>query len=119
MDATRNGDAGPVVQRCRNFARHGGVPPADEHRGHGATRVAFCGDNLEQLAKLPDACVDFVDCLPRVLRSIRQITPLTARQIRINVVQQKKRPALFQSPPERARLAPFLRRDAKAVLEIF
>jgi hypothetical protein len=22
------------------------------------TRVAYCGDNLEQLAKLPDACVD-------------------------------------------------------------
>jgi hypothetical protein len=23
------------------------------------TRVVYCGDNLEQLAKLPDACVDF------------------------------------------------------------
>jgi hypothetical protein len=22
------------------------------------TRVSYCGDNLEQLAKLPDACVD-------------------------------------------------------------
>ena len=22
------------------------------------TRVVYCGDNLEQLAKLPDACVD-------------------------------------------------------------
>jgi len=24
------------------------------------TRVIYCGDNLEQLAKLPDACVDFI-----------------------------------------------------------
>jgi len=24
------------------------------------TRVIYCGDNLEQLAKLPEACVDFV-----------------------------------------------------------
>jgi hypothetical protein len=24
------------------------------------TRVAYCGDNLEQLAKLPDACVDLI-----------------------------------------------------------
>jgi len=23
------------------------------------TRVVYCGDNLEQLAKLPDACVDW------------------------------------------------------------
>ena len=23
------------------------------------TRVVYCGDNLEQLKKLPDACVDF------------------------------------------------------------
>ena len=24
------------------------------------TRVVYCGDNLEQLAKLPDACADFI-----------------------------------------------------------
>ena len=24
------------------------------------TRVVYCGDNLEQLAKLPDACVDLI-----------------------------------------------------------
>jgi DNA modification methylase len=24
------------------------------------TRVVYCGDNLEQLAKLPDGCVDFI-----------------------------------------------------------
>jgi len=25
-----------------------------------ATRVVYCGDNLEQLAKLPDTCVDLI-----------------------------------------------------------
>ena len=25
-----------------------------------ATRVIYCGDNLEQLRKLPDACVDLI-----------------------------------------------------------
>jgi len=24
------------------------------------TRVVYCGDNLEQIAKLPDACVDLI-----------------------------------------------------------
>ena len=24
------------------------------------TRVIYCGDNLEQLCKLPDACVDLI-----------------------------------------------------------
>ncbi|HUT33563.1 MAG TPA: hypothetical protein VNE39_08800 [Planctomycetota bacterium] len=24
------------------------------------TRVVYCGDNLEQLSKLPDACVDLI-----------------------------------------------------------
>jgi hypothetical protein len=24
------------------------------------TRVIYCGDNLEQLAKLPDACIDLI-----------------------------------------------------------
>ena len=36
IDATGDGDAEPVVQRLRNLARHGDVPTADEHRGHGA-----------------------------------------------------------------------------------
>lgn len=25
------------------------------------TRVIYCGDNLEQLRKLPEACVDLID----------------------------------------------------------
>ena len=28
------------------------------------TRVVYCGNNLEQLAKLPDACVDLIDIDP-------------------------------------------------------
>jgi hypothetical protein len=28
------------------------------------TRVVYCGDNLEQLAKLPDACVDLIYIYP-------------------------------------------------------
>ncbi len=28
------------------------------------TRVVYCGDNLEQLAKLPDACVDLIHIDP-------------------------------------------------------
>ncbi|MGA2853316.1 MAG: hypothetical protein ABSE90_04225 [Verrucomicrobiota bacterium] len=28
------------------------------------TRVIYCGDNLEQLAKLPDACVDLIYIAP-------------------------------------------------------
>ena len=28
------------------------------------TRVIYCGDNLEQLKKLPDACVDLIDIDP-------------------------------------------------------
>ena len=37
------------------------------------TRVVYCGDNLEQLAKLPDACVDliYIDPPPPPLNSNR------------------------------------------------
>src|ERR1039458_9733031 len=43
-----------------------------EGRGEGRpsplldTRVVYCGDNLEQLAKLPDACVDLIYIDPPV-----------------------------------------------------
>ncbi len=30
------------------------------------TRIIYCGDNLEQLAKLPDACVDLIYIAPAV-----------------------------------------------------
>jgi hypothetical protein len=28
------------------------------------TRAVYCGDNLQQFAKLPNGCVNFVNCLP-------------------------------------------------------
>jgi DNA modification methylase len=38
--------------------------PSSAHSGKPSalldTRVVYCGDNLEQLAKLPDACVDLI-----------------------------------------------------------
>lgn len=49
--------------------------PTGEGRGEGKsarpsalldTRVVYCGDNLEQLAKLPDACVDLIYIDPPV-----------------------------------------------------
>jgi len=38
------------------------TPPAKSGRPSALidTRVIYCGDNLEQLAKLPDACIDLV-----------------------------------------------------------
>lgn len=35
------------------------------------TRVIYCGDNLEQLPKLPDACVDLIYIDPPYLRLAR------------------------------------------------
>ena len=34
--------------------------PAGRPSSHLDTRVVYCGDNLEQLRKLPDRCVDLV-----------------------------------------------------------
>ncbi len=40
------------------------TPPAPPRPGKPSslldTRVVYCGDNLEQLAKLPDACIDLI-----------------------------------------------------------
>ena len=36
------------------------VPPRLKPSALLDTRVVYCGDNLEQLAKLPDACVDLI-----------------------------------------------------------
>ena len=44
-----------------------GTPPSETHQKSSArldTRVVYCGDNLEQLAKLPDACVDLIYSAP-------------------------------------------------------
>lgn len=41
---------------------HGGTRPATKLKPSATldTRVVYCGDNLEQLARLPDACVDLI-----------------------------------------------------------
>jgi len=36
------------------------VTPAGRPSSLLDTRVVYCGDNLEQLAKLPDACIDLI-----------------------------------------------------------
>jgi hypothetical protein len=46
-------------------------PPAPSRMTSSAlvdTRVIYCGDNLEQLPKLPDACVDVgARCIRRIM----------------------------------------------------
>jgi len=41
-------------------AVHAGRPSSARPSALLDTRVVYCGDNLEQLAKLPDACVDLI-----------------------------------------------------------
>ncbi|HEY1718617.1 MAG TPA: site-specific DNA-methyltransferase [Verrucomicrobiae bacterium] len=56
-----HGATRPTTKKKNSLARRTG-----EGRGEGRpsslldTRVIYCGDNLEQLAKLPDACVDLI-----------------------------------------------------------
>ena len=49
------------------------------------TRVIYCGDNLDQLRKLPDGCVFSGDALFEIDRfrrkEGREIKPLTVREI--------------------------------------
>ena len=40
-----------------------GTPPSETRQKSSSlldTRVVYCGDNLEQFAKLPDVCVDLI-----------------------------------------------------------
>ena len=50
--------AGKVAQPSR-LPRAGGTP-ALRSSSLLDTRVVYCGDNLKQLAKLPDACIDLI-----------------------------------------------------------
>jgi hypothetical protein len=61
------------------------------------TRVVFCGDNLEQLAKLPDACVDLIYIDPPFNSnrnyevfwgSPREIAPRTTAPHRLNHISR-------------------------------
>lgn len=58
-----DGDAAPESSEIAPDTRKkGAVPKRDRGRPSSLldTRVVYCGDNLEQLAKLPDACVDLI-----------------------------------------------------------
>src|ERR1017187_815131 len=61
------------------------------------TRVIYCGDNLEQLAKLPDACVDLIYIAPPFNSnrnyevfwgSPREITPRTTTPHRLHRISR-------------------------------
>jgi DNA modification methylase len=64
----KQADAEPTAKTPRRKAEVGGRrsevchPPSGICRPSALldTRVVYCGDNLEQLAKLPDACVDLI-----------------------------------------------------------
>jgi len=51
----KTGKAGKGKTAAAAEAVHAGRPSAVVD-----TRVVYCGDNLEQLKKLPDACVDLI-----------------------------------------------------------
>jgi hypothetical protein len=52
----RPADESPTQRRSPTAATTKPAKPST----HLDTRVVYCGDNLEQLAKLPDACVDLI-----------------------------------------------------------
>ena len=64
----RKSDAESTAKTPRRKAKEISLAPSDGERagvrGRPSslldTRVVYCGDNLEQLAKLPDACVDLI-----------------------------------------------------------
>src|SRR5471032_3390047 len=53
VPASRSPDASPAREDARPTSRLKSSSLLD-------TRVVYCGDNLEQLAKLPNACVDLI-----------------------------------------------------------
>jgi hypothetical protein len=53
----------PQLEKPAEKLGRRGTPPSETRQKPSAlldTRVVYCGDNLEQLAKLPDACVDLI-----------------------------------------------------------
>ncbi len=53
---------GPAAAQTKplNRSLHAAKPAAGRPSALLDTRVVYCGDNLEQLAKLPDACIDLI-----------------------------------------------------------
>ena len=60
--AKTSGEVGS--SRCDDRTPQCGVPTKLKPSSLLDTRVIYCGDNLEQLAKLPDTCVDLVYMAP-------------------------------------------------------
>jgi DNA modification methylase len=60
--AAKGGDASPKrPKRAAELPPDGSASrPCQKPSSLLDTRVVYCGDNLEQLAKLPDACVDLI-----------------------------------------------------------
>ena len=57
----KKSEAKPTAKTPRRKTEVGGLPSAIcRPSALLDTRVIYCGDNLEQLAKLPDACVDLI-----------------------------------------------------------
>jgi len=58
--------AAPAAAKASDFAKASPDKSADKPAAPAKpsavidTRVIYCGDNLEQLRKLPDACIDLV-----------------------------------------------------------
>jgi len=57
----RAGSPLPAASQSKDGA-HGVMRPTNKLKSSSLldTRVIYCGDNLEKLAKLPDACVDLI-----------------------------------------------------------
>jgi DNA modification methylase len=51
---------GLAIMARKNLRPAASKPPAGKPSALLDTRVIYCGDNLEQLAKLPEKCVDLV-----------------------------------------------------------
>jgi hypothetical protein len=56
----KNGTTAKPTAKPAPAAVHAGKPPSARPSALLDTRVVYCGDNLEQLAKLPDRCVDLI-----------------------------------------------------------
>jgi hypothetical protein len=59
--------AKPDVASSLRLEKSGHRPDSTRPSSLLDTRVIYCGDNLEQLAKLPDACVDLIYITPQAL----------------------------------------------------
>jgi len=80
----RAGSPLPAASQSKDGA-HGVMRPTNKLKSSSLldTRVIYCGDNLEKLAKLPDACVDLI------------YPALAGRPRCVQLAASSKRPAAF------------------------